>query len=232
VTRRYYVHDHLYSPAALVYPNGTVLERYEYDAYGNCYVMEPNFAPDPDGKSDYGNQFYFTGRELDLIDNANLKVYNYRHRYYDSYMGRFTTQDPLGITPNPQLPNIFDMIGQYRDGLDLYEYVRSCPVLQRDTHGLLHWSPGGPGFGPITGHPGGGSPGPISRPCGVCGPDVTEALRRFKGEVTRDFNRLPLWRQELKCTGMWGTDSWDVEELHGGPGLYLVPFPINKFHFC
>jgi len=29
-------------------------ERYDYDAYGNCHILEPNFADDPDGKSDYG----------------------------------------------------------------------------------------------------------------------------------------------------------------------------------
>jgi len=31
----YYVHDHLYSPVALVSSGGNVVERYEYDAYGN-----------------------------------------------------------------------------------------------------------------------------------------------------------------------------------------------------
>lgn len=81
------------------------------------------------------------------------------NRYYDQYTGRWLTHDPLGITPNPQKPNIFDMIGQYRDGLGLYEYVRSCPILQRDPHGLLQWTPGGPGFGPPIGSSGGGSPG-------------------------------------------------------------------------
>ncbi|MHC4501294.1 MAG: hypothetical protein ACYS21_19540, partial [Planctomycetota bacterium] len=30
----YYVHDHLYSPVALLHSAGIVLERYEYDAYG------------------------------------------------------------------------------------------------------------------------------------------------------------------------------------------------------
>lgn len=34
----YYVHDHLYSPAALVNSGGTVVERYEYDAYGTCRI--------------------------------------------------------------------------------------------------------------------------------------------------------------------------------------------------
>ena len=69
----YYAHDHLYSPAALIDSSGTVLERYEYDAYGNCSILEPNFAPDPDGKSDYGNPYLFTGRRLDILDNSSLK---------------------------------------------------------------------------------------------------------------------------------------------------------------
>jgi len=60
----YYLHDHLYSPAVLVEDNGTVVERYEYDAYGVCRVLEPNFAPDPDGLSDYANCYLFTGRTL------------------------------------------------------------------------------------------------------------------------------------------------------------------------
>ena len=56
-TTCYFAHDHLYSPVALMEPNAAVRERYEYDAYGNCHVLEPNFADDPDGKPDevYGN---------------------------------------------------------------------------------------------------------------------------------------------------------------------------------
>jgi|GEM_PF-5436076 len=70
----YYVHDHLYSPAVLAGSSGTVFERYEYDAYGNCYVLEPNFAPDPDGESDYGNPYLFTGRRVDILDSGSLKI--------------------------------------------------------------------------------------------------------------------------------------------------------------
>ncbi|HUT31495.1 MAG TPA: hypothetical protein VMX13_16995 [Sedimentisphaerales bacterium] len=46
---KFYVHDHLYSPAALVSYTGWVYERYEYDAYGSPYILEANFAADPDG---------------------------------------------------------------------------------------------------------------------------------------------------------------------------------------
>jgi len=99
--------------------DGTVLERYEYDAYGKCSILEPNFAPDPDGKSDYDNPYLFTGRRLDILDNSSLKIQYNRNRYYDYYTGRFTTHDPLG----------------YIDGMNLYEYVSSNVVLYLDPSG-------------------------------------------------------------------------------------------------
>ena len=133
---RFYVHDHLYSPAALTSCMGTVLERYEYDAYGNCYILEPNFADDPDGKSDYENPYLFTGRRVDILDSGSLKIQYNRNRYYDYYTGRFATHDPLGIVPNAQHPNKFDIIGQYTDEMNLYEYANSNPVLGTDEYGL------------------------------------------------------------------------------------------------
>jgi len=75
-------------------------ERYEYDAYGNCHVLEPNFAPDPDGISDYGNPYLCTASRLDILDNGSFKLQYNRNRYYDQYTGRWLTHDPLGITPN------------------------------------------------------------------------------------------------------------------------------------
>jgi len=60
-----YVQDHLYSPAALVQRNGlSVLERYEYDAYGNCQILSPTYQAR--ATSRYNNPYYFTGRTLDL----------------------------------------------------------------------------------------------------------------------------------------------------------------------
>jgi RHS repeat-associated protein len=145
-TARFYIHDHLYSPVALTDYSGSVLERYEYDAYGDCYVMDASYNPRT--KSSYGNPFYFTGRELDVFDNGNLKVYNYRHRYYDSYTGRFTTHDPLGITPNAQWPNGFGPIGQYKDVVNVYEYISSNPLLGTDPLGLIGFPP--IGLGPAS----------------------------------------------------------------------------------
>ena len=80
---RLYIHDHLYSPAALTNFFGFVIERYEYDAYGNCTILEPNFTPDPDQKSDWGNPYLFTGRRVDILDSGSLKIQYNRNRYYD-----------------------------------------------------------------------------------------------------------------------------------------------------
>jgi len=125
----FYVHDHLHSPVALVYINGNVMERYEYDVYGNPYILEPKFADDPDGKSDYGNPYLFTGRRVDLLDNGNLTLQINRHRYYDYYTGRWLTQDPLGMV----------------EGTNLYEYSGSHPVYGTDPFGLHHdFNPDGP----------------------------------------------------------------------------------------
>jgi len=135
-TRKYYVHDHLYSPVALVFVTGAVQERYEYDAYGRCCVLDPDFTIDADGSSDYDNPYLFTGRRWDILNNGSLKIQYSRNRYYDYHTGRFLTHDPLGITPNPPVPNYFYVTGQYKDGLSLYEYVRSNPVVYADVLGL------------------------------------------------------------------------------------------------
>ena len=66
ITSRFYVQDHLYSPAALVFASGSVAERYEYNAYGNCYIMDASY--NTRATSQYDNPYYFTGRRLDFLD--------------------------------------------------------------------------------------------------------------------------------------------------------------------
>jgi len=115
----YYLHDHLFSPAVLVEDNGTVVQRYEYETCGACRVLEPNFAPDPDGLSDYANSYLFTGRRLDILDANSLKIRHERNRYYDPQTGRWLTHDPIG----------------YWDSMNLYEYVISNPMILTDPLG-------------------------------------------------------------------------------------------------
>ena len=117
----YYVHDHLYSPAALTDSAGDVIERCEYDAYGEVAIMDASY--NLRSESVYGNPYYFTCRRLNILDNGNLEVYYYRHRSYDCYTGRFLQPDPIG----------------YSDGMNLYSYVKQNPIIYTDPFGKSIW---------------------------------------------------------------------------------------------
>ena len=56
----YYAQDHLYSSAALIEDDGDVIERYEYDAYGNVHIMDGNY--NSRSSTLYANPYTFTGR--------------------------------------------------------------------------------------------------------------------------------------------------------------------------
>jgi len=108
-----------------------------WDAYGNCSILEPNFAPDPDGKIDYGNPYAFQGKRLDLLDNGGLELMYWPYRYYSTYLGRWTQAEKLGIIPNDnERVNAFAVQRQYKDGMNLYEYAQSSPVNRIDSFGL------------------------------------------------------------------------------------------------
>jgi len=143
---KHFVQDHLYSTVALISGTGiSVAERYEYDAYGNCRIMDGWYIPR--STSNYGNPYLFTGRRIDILDNGSLKLQYNRNRYYDQYTGRWFTHDPLGITPNASWPNRFDARGQYKGSLSLYEVVGSNPASKVDPSGLLRITPPDLGLG-------------------------------------------------------------------------------------
>ena len=115
-----YLHDHLYSPSVLLNASGSVIERYEYDAYGKPTIYNSDFTQTRT-TSLYDNPYFFTGRRLDLLDGGKYTVMYYRNRYYDTESGRFMQHDPFG----------------YIDGMSLYEYVKSNPILFNDPHGTF-----------------------------------------------------------------------------------------------
>ena len=100
--REYFLHDGLGSVAAVLDASGNVKNRYSYSSFGTS-VEKPEY---------YG----FTGREYD--DSSGL--YYYRARYYNSKLGRFTQQDPLGMP----------------DGMNRYIYVNNNPGNWVDPLGL------------------------------------------------------------------------------------------------
>jgi RHS repeat-associated protein len=132
---QFYSHDHLYSPAALAnYLGATVLERYEYDAYGNVQILNSGFSVL--SSSQYANPFTFTGRQLDILDAGNLHHMHYRHRDYSPKLGRFMQHDPLGINPGYSNLNPFGPMNQYHDSRNVYEYVISQALRGIDPYGL------------------------------------------------------------------------------------------------
>jgi RHS repeat-associated protein len=107
-SRWYYHHDGLGSVTELTDESGDLSQAYEYDAWGNATIYDPDHAS--------GNTYLYTGREWD----AEIGLYYYRARHYAPTLGRFIQPDPQG----------------YVDGPNMYAYVGSCPVALRDPSGL------------------------------------------------------------------------------------------------
>jgi len=103
---QFYLVDALGSATAITDPGGNITERYTYSEYG----VSDN-APGP---SD--NQYMFTGREYDADD-----IYYYRARYYQPSLGRFISEDPLGLAS---------------DRINFYGYAGDDPVSRVDPLGL------------------------------------------------------------------------------------------------
>lgn len=125
--RLYYHQNTLYSVFALTNADGSIVEGFQYDAYGRQTIFEPgangvvNFGGDditiPDGTGALSNPCMYTGRRLD----AETGLYLYRNRYYDAQLGRFMSRDePTSLG----------------EDFNLYEYVGSSPVDGLDPLGL------------------------------------------------------------------------------------------------
>ena len=117
--RVYYLTDGNFNVTALADPNGAVLERYAYDAYGQPRVYDPNGSPRAYGSS-YGNAILFCG----YFRDAETGMYHVRNRYYHPALGRWISRDPLG----------------YINGFNLYQYCCSAPQMLLDPLGLGWWS--------------------------------------------------------------------------------------------
>ncbi|MBN1662328.1 MAG: C40 family peptidase [Deltaproteobacteria bacterium] len=105
----YYYHaDGLGSITALSDSAGTIVQRYEYDTFGNTTITLQGNISQP---------YAFTGREW----HTETGMYFYRARYYDPQVGRFVTKDPIGFAGGD---------------VNLYGYVLNNPVMLIDPSGL------------------------------------------------------------------------------------------------
>jgi RHS repeat-associated protein len=104
-TAAYYLLDHLGSTRAWMDSSGNISASFSYDSFGNA-----TGCPAPIG---YG----YTGRELD----ADTRLTYYRARWYDSQVGRFISEDPIGFNGGD---------------INFYVYVVNNPANFRDPTGL------------------------------------------------------------------------------------------------
>ncbi len=91
----YYQADGLGSITSLTNPSATIAASYGYDAFGNLSTSSGSLT----------NSFRYTGREFDPETN----LYNYRTRYYDPMIGRFTREDAIRFGSGD--PNFYNYVG-------------------------------------------------------------------------------------------------------------------------
>ena len=104
-TVSYFHADGLGSITSLTNGSGQLAASYVYDAFGNLTASTGTVT----------NPFQYTGREFD----SETGLYYYRARYYDSAVGRFLSEDPVG----------------FAGGRDFYAYVGGNPLTYIDPTG-------------------------------------------------------------------------------------------------
>ncbi len=159
-----YHRDGLGSITHLTDEAGQVVQRYEYDAYGNIAAqLDPGFV----------QPYAFTGREWD----PETGLYYYRARYYDPKIGRFISEDPIGF-----------------DGGDvnLYSYVGMAPTNWRDPSGLVWWGRMAPYFRGLRPFQPRGTPPP--RPPTTPRPATAAEQQRYFDKATQGVKRPPWWQ--------------------------------------
>lgn len=102
----FYLPDGRYSVKGVTNAAGTLVASYNYDPFGNTSAAI-DLVP---------NRFRFAGREYE----PELGLYFNRARYYSPSIGRFISEDPIGIT----------------GGMNTYEYAAGDPVNYTDPSGL------------------------------------------------------------------------------------------------
>jgi RHS repeat-associated protein len=116
----FYITNMLGDVIGIVDSNGTLIEEYKYDAWGNLLNENEIY-------SDIGilNPFRYRGYYYD----SDLGLYYLNSRYYDATIGRFISADDTSYL-NPSSIN----------GLNLYAYCGNNPIMMVDPLGHDFWS--------------------------------------------------------------------------------------------
>ncbi|WP_164103003.1 RHS repeat-associated core domain-containing protein [Candidatus Laterigemmans baculatus] len=150
---QWHLTDHLGTVRDLVDAAGVVANHITYDAFGNI-LSQTNATVD--------SRYAFTGREYDQETSRSY----YRARYYDSSIGRFISEDPIGFRSNDT---------------NFYRYVDNAPVRFGDPSGLCPENP---------------RPEPVATPPSKPNPQPTNPFdkrtpeERRKDEADREYEEL------------------------------------------
>jgi RHS repeat-associated protein len=114
----YCLHDAM-DPIAITSATGTILERYNFSAFGMRRVMQENFS-DKTAGTDFAWNWEFHG---EFADGAS-GLHNYGWRYYNATQGVWLSMDPLEENASVNFftfaantpPNSSDIVGLYANG--------------------------------------------------------------------------------------------------------------------
>jgi RHS repeat-associated protein len=117
--RLYALQDANFNVTTIIDTAGAVVERFVYDPYGTRSILDGSFGAR--ASSSYG---WDVGHQGLMHDDESGLVYN-RNRVLHPGLGRFMQRDPLG----------------YVDGVSLYQYEQSRPLVFTDPGGLGVFDP-------------------------------------------------------------------------------------------
>ena len=103
-------------PVAIADHAGTVVERYDYSAFGMPCVLTPAFEPRSGNQSDFDWKFLFHAEFADDVTGWM----NYGYRSYVPLLGRWLARDPIGEWSRS----------------NVYGFVSNSPLGSIDLHGL------------------------------------------------------------------------------------------------
>ncbi|MBX3440782.1 MAG: RHS repeat protein [Planctomyces sp.] len=113
--RLYALQDGNWNVTGLVDPDGDVLERFAYTAYGVPLFLAANFTPQ--GASGSGWEPLYCGYRYETATG----LFHVRHRVLHPVLGAWVQRDPLGSSAGPAL----------------YTYCKSLPPSRTDATGLI-----------------------------------------------------------------------------------------------
>ena len=100
----YFLTDHLGSTNGLANSSGSVISSTNYDSFGNA------------SNSTFPSRYQYTGREYDSFTGLHY----YRARFYDAKLGRFISEDPIGLASGE---------------INIYSYAKNNPIRFKDPDG-------------------------------------------------------------------------------------------------